>query len=164
MAAELRPAVRDDVATIRDIYNDAILNTTAVYSYESVTLEDRLTWFDAKQVANYPIIVAESEGVVTGFATYGPFRAWPAYLYTAEHSVYVGAGWRGHGVGKTLLSAIITEAKAHELHTLVAGIDADNTVSIELHKRLGFEQVAHFKEVGYKFGRFLDLVFMQRYL
>lgn len=164
MAVNLRHAKRDDVEAIREIYNDAILKTTAVYSYEPVTPEERLAWFDAKWSAGYPVHVAELEGDVVGFATYGPFRAWPAYLYTAEHSVYVDAAWRGKGVGKALLSVVLTEARARGLHTLVAGIDADNAASLHLHKRLGFERVAHFREVGYKFGRFLDLIFMQRLL
>ncbi len=164
MAIDLRRAEQDDVAAIREIYNDAISNTTAVYSYEPVTLEERLAWFDGKRSAGLPVLVADLAGDVVGFATYGPFRAWPAYLYTAEHSVYVGAARRGQGVGKALLSAVLAEASAGGLHTLVAGIDADNAASLRLHESLGFERVAHFREVGYKFDRFLDLVFMQRLL
>lgn len=164
MSFDIRLAERGDVAAIRAIYNDAILNTTAVYSYEPVTLEERLAWFEGKREAGYPVLVAEREGGVVGFATYGAFRAKPAYLYSAEHSVYVDAAQRGQGLGKALLSAVIEKAKAQELHTLIAGIDADNPASLRLHERLGFERVAHFREVGYKFDRFLDLVCMQRFL
>ena len=160
----IRNAQYEDIAAITDIYNDAILNTTAVYSYEPIISADRLEWFSSKVSDGYPVFVATSGLQVTGFATYGPFRAWPAYLHTVEHSVYVDAEQRGKGVGRALLKKLVEDATSRNHHVLTAGIDAENQASLRLHVSLEFEQVAHFKEVGFKFDRWLDLVFMQKFL
>ena len=105
-----------------------------------------------------------STSEILGFASFGDFRAWPCYLHTAEHSIHVRADRRGRGIGRALLAALISRAADLGKHVLVAGIDADNVGSLKLHRDLQFEQVAHFREVGRKFGRWLDLVFMQRFL
>ncbi len=160
----LRTATSEDVPALLEIYNQIILHTTAVYQYNVHTLEMRTEWFLQKQQAGYPVIVATEDGVVLGFATYGPFRAWEAYLHTIEHSVYVKDGLRGKGIGATLLAALVTQAEKQGYHTMIAGIDATNEGSIRLHQKQGFEQVALFKEVGWKFDRWLDLVFMQKML
>lgn len=164
MDTVIRIATENDLPAILDIYNDAILNTTAVYDYTPHTLVMRREWFAAKQKNGFPVLVAEHGGMVAGFASYGPFRAWAAYKYTVEHSVYVHPEFRRRGIAKQLMARLIEYAKQENVHTIVAGIDADNSVSIHLHRQLGFEQVAHFREVGYKFGRWLDLVFMQMIL
>lgn len=150
---EIRAARQADVAGILEIYNDAILHTTAVYSYEPVTPEDRLAWFKMKTEQGWPVFVAEEGGVVVGFSTYGPFRPWPAYLHSVENSVYVHPQRRGQGVGKLLIPPLLEQAKAQGKRAFIAGIDSQNEVSIRLHAHFGFEQVAHFKEVGFKFGR-----------
>jgi phosphinothricin acetyltransferase len=160
----IRPARREDVARLLDIYNDAILRTTAVYRYEPATLDEYLAWFDAKQGQGLPVLVAEDETGVTGFATFGPFRPAPAYSRTVEDSIYVAAEKRGLGVGTRLLDSLLGEARRRNLHAVVAGIDADNEPSCRLHARFGFVRVAHFRQVGFKFGRWLDLVFMERIL
>jgi len=129
-----------------------------------VALDDRRAWFRARQKQRYPILVASDETGVIGFISFGDFRAWPCYLYTVEHSVHVRADRRGRGIGRALLEALIPRAAALGKHVLIAGIDADNVGSLKLHQRLGFNQVAHFTEVGRKFGRWLDLIFMQRLL
>lgn len=157
----IRPATEKDIPGILAIYNDAILHTTAVYDYKPHTLDMRQAWFADKQKNNIPLLVAEADGMITGFASYGPFRAWAAYKYSVEHSVYVHEGYRQKGIARKLLSALITAAQQREVHTMIAGIDADNTVSLHLHRQLGFRETGHFKEVGYKFGKWLDLVFMQ---
>jgi phosphinothricin acetyltransferase len=157
----IRPATESDLPVLLEIYNDIILHTTAVYSYEPHTLEMRQAWYKDKLDHGYPVLVAEDDGRVIGFTTFGPFRAWPAYQYTVEHSVYVAADQRGKGLGKALLTPIIEAARSKGMHALIAGIDSTNDASIKLHKSFGFEQVAHFKEVGYKFDRWLDLVFME---
>ncbi|HLZ89488.1 MAG TPA: GNAT family N-acetyltransferase, partial [Puia sp.] len=109
----------------------------------------------------YPVFVAEEEGRVVGFSSYGPFRAWPAYKYTIENSVYVSEEQRGKGIGKMLIRPLIESAKAKGYHAIIAGIDSMNDGSIRLHRSFGFVEVAHFKQVGYKFGRWLDLSFME---
>lgn len=157
----IRHAIEKDLPEILGIYNDAILHTTAVYDYEPHTLEMRRQWFAAKQQQGFPVFVAESNGEILGFSSIGPFRAWAAYKYSVENSIYVKDGHRGKGIGKLLMQPLIDNARALRYHTIIAGIDADNTSSIAFHQQFGFEQVAHFKEVGWKFNRWLDLVFMQ---
>ncbi|MBL0740408.1 GNAT family N-acetyltransferase [Chryseolinea lacunae] len=160
----LRPAVQGDLSAILDVYNDAIVNTTAVYSYRPHTMEMRQAWYDEKIEKGIPVLVMEIDGQVAGFASYGPFRAWPAYKYSVEHSVYVHKNFRQRGVARKLLEALVEQARAREVHTLIAGIDANNTASLHLHAQLGFEEVGHIRQVGYKFGQWLDLKFLQRVL
>lgn len=106
----------------------------------------------------------DDAGELMGFGSYGPFRAWPAYKYTVEHSVYVETRFRGRGLGKTLLREIIVQATAQNYHTLIGGIEATNAASIALHQRLGFTHCGTVAQAGYKFGRWLDLAFYQRLL
>lgn len=157
----IRPATEADLPQILDIYNHVILHTTAVYNYDPHTLEMRQAWFAEKQQKGLPVFVAEERGEIAGFSTYGPFRAWQAYQYTVENSVYVKDGHRGKGIARLLMQPVIDAAKAAGMHTIVAGIDATNKASIHLHQQFGFTEVACFKEVGYKFDRWLDLAFMQ---
>jgi phosphinothricin acetyltransferase len=157
----IREAREADIPVLLTIYNHVILHTTAVYTYEAQTLEARKAWYEDKIKAGYPIYVAEEAGEVIGFSSYGPFRAWPAYKYTIENSVYVAEGQRGKGVGKLLIRPLIESARAKGYHAIIAGIDASNDASIRLHASFGFLHVANFKQVGYKFGRWLDLVFME---
>ncbi len=155
----IRDAVEADLPGILEIYNHSILYTTAVYDYTPHTLEMRRTWFGQKQLHNHPVIVAEIGGEVAGFASFGPYRPWAAYKYTVENSVYVHPGYRGHGIGKRLLGVTIDRAKELDVHVIIAGIDATNEASIRLHTNFGFTEAGHFKEVGFKFNRWLDLVF-----
>ncbi len=157
----VRHATEKDIPEMLSIYNDIILNTTAVYDYKPHTLEMRQTWFKTKQEQGFPVFVADHEGTVAGFSSIGPFRAWAAYKYSVENSVYVSAEKRGMGIGKLLIPPLIEAAKQLQMHTIIASIDAANDVSIRLHKGFGFEETAHFKQVGYKFGRWLDLKFLQ---
>lgn len=157
----IRNATRDDVTRILAIYNDAILNTTAVYDYKVHTLADRLAWYEEKLAHHHPLLVWEEEGQVCGYATYGPFRPWQAYKYTIEHSVYVDKNCRRRGIGKALLQELIHRAEQQGYATMVAGIDAANTGSIQLHEQLGFTYAGTIKKAGYKFGRWLDLAFYQ---
>lgn len=161
---EIREAVAADMAAILPIYNDAVVNTTAVYDYSPRTIEAQEKWYAAKREQNLPVLVATDGGTVVGFASYGPFRPWPAYLYTVENSIYVDPAQRGKGIGGALLGPLIERAQKAKLNTMVAGIDASNAVSIKLHKRFGFVEIGHFKQVGWKFDRWLDLTFMQRML
>ena len=161
---EIRDAVETDLPGIVEIYNEVIANSTAIYAEHPSSLDDRLAWFKTRREQRYPVLVAVQKEEVLGFTSFGDFRAWPCYRYTVEHSVHVRADQRGQGLGRGLLEALMPQAEALGKHVLIAGIDADNVNSLRLHQSMGFEQVAHFREVGRKFNRWLDLVFMQRFL
>jgi phosphinothricin acetyltransferase len=152
-------------AAILAIFNDAILNSTALYDYQPRTAQTMVNWFEAKRAGNWPVIgLEDARGELLAFASYGTFRAFPAYKYTAEHSVYVRADQRGRGLGARLMQALIDDASARGLHALIGAIDASNAGSIALHERLGFRLVGTLPQVGFKFGRWLDLAFYQRLL
>lgn len=157
----IRHATENDLPEILAIYNEVIMNTTAVYDYEPHTLEMRQQWFRTKQEQGFPIFVATENEKIVGLSSIGPFRAWAAYKFSVENSVYVASNSRGKGIGKLLLPPLIRAAQNLGLHTIIAGIDATNEASIKLHRHFGFEEVAHFKEVGFKFNRWLDLKFFQ---
>ena len=160
----IRAAVGDDLVEVLAIYNEVIAFSTAVFSEQTVTLEDRERWLAARQGQGYPVLVAcDSTGVV-GFGSFGDFRAWPGYRYTVEHSVHVRADRRGEGIGTELVRALIERAAALGKHVMIAGIDAENTASIRLHERLGFTVAARLSEVARKFDRWLDLLFLERRL
>jgi len=147
------------------IFNEAIANSTALYDYKPRTPESMVSWFATKRSNGFPVIGLEDDGgKLLGFASYGTFRAFPAYKYTVEHSIYVEKSNRGQGLGRKLLEAIVNEAEAHGMHTLVGAIDLDNGASIELHKRLGFEHCGTIRQAGFKFGRWLDVAFLQKTL
>jgi L-amino acid N-acyltransferase YncA len=158
---EIKPASERDLPAILAIYNDAIENSTAVFSYRPHTLEMRRGWFSVKQENGLPVLVATFNNQVAGFATYGQFRQWPAYKYTVEHSVYTAPDFRRQGVARSLMLALLDHARGREYHSVIGGVVAENTASIHLHESLGFVEVAHFREVGYKFGRWLDLKFFE---
>ena len=161
----VRAAEPADLAGIVAIYNEVIATSTAVYALAPVTLAERTAWFEGRRAHGYPVLVAADGEDVLGFSSFGDWRgAWPGYRYTVEHSVHVGANRRGQGIGRQLVAALFPLAARMSKHVMVGGIDADNAASIRFHQRLGFVPVAHFKEVGHKFGRWLDLVFMQRFL
>jgi L-amino acid N-acyltransferase len=153
-------------APILEIFNDAILNSTALYEYKPRTMETMAHWFKNKEAGNFPVIGAmdEATGALLGFASYGTFRAFPAFKYSVEHSVYVHREHRGKGVGRVLLQHVIDAAIAQNIHVLVGGIDTANAGSIALHESLGFTLSGTITEAGFKFGRWLDLAFYQRIL
>jgi phosphinothricin acetyltransferase len=162
---QLRAATEDDLPAILAIYNDVIRTSTAIYALEPGTLEDRRAWLEARVANGYPVLVAERDAALLGFSSFGDWRgAWGGYRYTVEHSVHVRADARGAGVGRALLEALFPLARERGKHVMLGAIDAANAGSIRFHERLGFREVAHFQEVGHKFGRWLDLVFMQRFL
>ena len=162
------PLMRCDAVhleAIRQIYNDCILTTTALYEYQPRSSEVMEAWWAAKQAAGLPVLGIEAAGgALAGFATWGPFRHFPAYKYSAEHSVYVAADCRGQGIGRRLLAAIIEDAQTRDLHLLVGAIDASNAASIALHRNAGFVLSGRLPEAGFKFGRWLDLEFWHRRL
>jgi L-amino acid N-acyltransferase YncA len=148
--------------TILGILNEQILTSTAVYEYVPRTPDWMAAWFNTKESKGFPVIGVENEsGALMGFATYGVFRDRPAYKYSVEHSVYVHQDHRGEGLGKVLMERLITAAREQDLHVMVGGIDATNTVSIALHEQLGFVHAGTIRQAGFKFGRWLDLAFYQ---
>jgi phosphinothricin acetyltransferase len=151
--------------SILEILNEVIASSTALFDYHARTPENLVAWFEAKQAGNFPIIgAAAADGSLAGFATYGTFRAWPAYKYSVEHSVYVHQDHRGTGLGRALLLRLIARAEAQQYHLMVAGIDAANAASVALHMALGFTHAGTINQAGFKFGRWLDLAFYQRLL
>ena len=164
-SAQKRAVIRctpEHLPVIREILNDAIANTTALYEYAPRTEETMREWFAVRERDGIPVVGIEWEpGVLAGFATWGPFRPRAAYKYSIEHSVYVDERFRGEGVGRQLLQAIIAAAKKREIHMIIAGIDATNVASVALHSSLGFRCCGTVREAGFKFGRWLDLEFWQ---
>lgn len=163
----MRRAGRADCPAILAIYNDAVLTTTASYDYEPRTLEHRQEWFDAHQRDDYAIFVAEESssagpGRIIGWSALNKFHDRMGYRFTAENSVYVAADQRGRGLGSRLLEPLIPAAKDRGVRAVIAAIDAANGASIRLHARFGFEKVGLFRQVGYKFDRWLDVVYMER--
>ena len=149
-------------ADILDIYNEQILNSTSLYEYKIFPPEKMTSWFADKKAGNYPVIGAVDErGTLLGFASYGVFRARPAYKYTIEHSVYVHKDHRGKGIGKMLLPKLIDAAREQNYHVMIGGIDAENAASIALHKQFGFVHAGTITQAGFKFNRWLDLIFYQ---
>ncbi len=160
----IRDAVETDFVAITDIYNEVLLNSTAIYRDQPVPVDDRVAMWKARNEQSYPTLVASEGDRIIGYSSFGDFRAWPGYRFTVEHTVHVHHEWRGRGAGAELVKALFPRAAALGKHVMVGGIDADNEASLRLHERLGFERAAMFREVGFKFGRFLDLVFVQRTL
>lgn len=165
MPVQIRPAQATDLPAILDIYNDAVLNTTASWDYDPATLVARTLWFEQHQQLGYPVLVAIDEtDRVVGWGALSKFREKIGYQFTVEHSVYVADGFRGQGIGRCIVAALIDEAQRLGKHVIVGGVETSNEASLRLHRSLGFVEVARFKEVGYKFDRWLDIAFLQKIL
>ncbi|MFY2736159.1 GNAT family N-acetyltransferase [Pseudocitrobacter faecalis] len=157
----IRFATKEDCATIAEIYNHAVVHTAAIWNDKTVDTDNRIAWFEARQFAHFPVLVSEENGVVTGYASYGDWRAFDGFRHTVEHSVYVHPDHQGKGLGRALLAELIEEARRRGKHVMVAGIEAQNAASLHLHETLGFVTTGQMPQVGTKFGRWLDLTFMQ---
>ncbi len=162
MTYHLRDALPDDLPDLLAIYNDAVLNTTAIWNETPVDLANRQAWFELRAAQGYPILVAVDDSGVLGYASFGDWRPFEGFKYTVEHSVYVRGDQRGKGLGPVLMEALIERARVGGKHVMVAAIESGNAASIRLHERLGFVVTGQMVQVGVKFGRWLDLTFMQR--
>ena len=158
---EITDAVESDLPAITAIYNDVIRTSTAVFNDAPVSVEDRIAWWKARAAQGYPVLVARGEKGILGFATFGDFRPWPGYRFTIEGTIHIDSSARRKGVGAALLQALIARARDAGKHVMVAGVDSANLASLRFLEQSGFERVGHLREVGHKFGRFLDLVFLQ---
>ena len=157
----IRHACKEDCAAIGEISNHAVLHTAAIWNDATVDTDNRIAWFEARQLAGYPVLVSVENEMVTGYASFGDWRAFDGFRHTVEHSVYVHPGHQGKGIGRALMKALIAEARHIGKHVMVAGIEAQNSASIHLHETLGFVTTGQMPQVGTKFGRWLDLTFMQ---
>src|SRR5215469_4302784 len=160
--SDLADATDADLEGLVGIYNEVLVNTTAVFANVPVTMDERRRWWQSRTAQGYPVLVARDERGVAGFGSFGDFRAWPGYRFTVEHTLHVRADARGRGIGTQMLRTLIERARVLGKHVMIAGVDADNAGSIRLHQRLGFTCAGQLCEVGYKFDRWLDLVFLQR--
>ena len=158
---QIRDAQHSDLPAILEIHNAAVVESTAIWDDERVDLADRIRWFDERRAAGFPVLVADVDGRVGGYATYGPWRARSGFRHTVENSVYVSGQFQRRGLATLLLTELLDRAKAAGLHVVVAGIESSNLTSIALHEKFGFRVVGQMPEVGTKFGRWLDLTFMQ---
>lgn len=153
---------REHLEAIRAIFNDAIVNSTALYDYEPRSVEVMEAWFAVKEEKKLPVIgVLDDDGTLMGFGSYGPFRPHAAYQHTVEHSIYLDARFRGRGLGRQILQRLIEKAREQGYHMMIGVIDAKNGTSIALHEKMGFAHCGHIKEAGFKFGCWLDLELMQ---
>jgi L-amino acid N-acyltransferase YncA len=153
---------RHHASQILAIFNEAIANSTALWDYEPRTMSSMDAWFDAKERGGYPVVgVVDDDDRLLAFGSYGSFRAWPAYKYTVEHSLYVEKGSRRQGLGRHVLTRLVAEAQVQAYRTLIGGIECGNTASVELHKSLGFEMAGEIRDAGFKFGKWMNLAFYQ---
>lgn len=157
----IRDAAQADLHGIMEIYNDAVANTTAIWNETLVDIDNRRAWFEARKERGFPVLVAQLDGEVAGYASYGDWRAFDGYRFTVEHSVYVHKDCRGHGIGRKLMEELIARAASNGVHVMIAAIESENEASIALHNALGFRIAGKFSEVGTKFGRWLDLTCME---
>lgn len=163
MDYEIRDATAEDLEAINEIYNECVLNTTATFHDQPVTSAERLAWWRELE-GKFTVLVAESNGQILGWANLGPYNGRCAYRFTLESSVYLRPDARGHGLGTAIMTELLSRAAATDCHSVLAGISAEMTASVRLHERLGFREVGRLKEVGYKFGRWIDVIYTQRML
>lgn len=161
MNFQIRAYQESDAPAIREIINDSILNTFHNYDYEPKSMEEVQAQFSEKLANGFPILIGEVDGELAGYATFGKFRAKPGYNTTIEHSIYLTAKAQNQGLGSALMKQLIAIAKSQGYHVMIAGMDSENRGSYRFHERLGFKEVARFPEVAFKFGKWLELVFMQ---
>jgi phosphinothricin acetyltransferase len=160
----VRDAVRADIEAITAIYNEVLATSTAIYNDQPATVENRVAWWHSRLAQQYPVLVVVEGDAVCGFGSFGDFRPWPGYRYTVEGTVHVASGLRGKGVGSLVLKELVVRARAAGKHSMIAGVDSENTKSLQFLEHLSFEQVGYLPEVGFKFDRYLNLVLLQYWI
>lgn len=161
MEIKIRPFTFDDTQAILEIINYYILNTANVYDYDARSFEYQQKLLEEKAEKKFPFIVAEIENQIVGYGTYGDFRFKKGYQFTVEHSIYIHPSFQGKGIGKLLLDELIQIAKSQKVHTMVAVIDSENQVSVDMHIKKGFQKIGTINEVAYKFDKWLHTVLLQ---
>lgn len=156
----IRPATEADLPAINDIYNHYVLHSTCTYQEEPETIEDRQRWF-SRHGEKHPVIVAVDGGRVAGWGSLSSYHARSAYRFTVENSVYVHHELHRLGIGSLLLGELLVRARQIGHRAIIAAIDGEQMGSVILHNKFHFEKVGHFKEVGLKFGRWLDVIYME---
>jgi len=154
-------ATREDVPRITEIYNHAVLHTTATAEWEPNSVEQRIDWFDKREQDGYPTLVTRNDDVVTGWASLSPYNPRFGYRFTAEDSVYIAPESQGQGLGTLLLNELIAIAREKEFHMLLASMDSENAGSIRLHEKFGFVHAGRYHQIVFKFGKWLDVVHME---
>lgn len=161
---QIRDAIEADFEEITAIYNEVLTHSTAIYNDRPAVFADRIAWWRSRIEQHYPVLVAIEGEHICGFGSFRDFRPWPGYRYTVEGTVHVASSIRGKGVGSLLLEALIVQARLADKHSMMAGVDSENTASLPFLERSGFQRVGHLPEVGYKFDRFLNLVLLQYWI
>jgi phosphinothricin acetyltransferase len=161
---QIRDAVQEDLDQITAIYNEVLTNSTAIYNDRTATCEERIAWWKGRLEKGYPVLVAADNGRIAGFASFGDFRSWPGYRFTVEGTVHIHSEARGQGIGTQLLKTLVQRAEAVGKHSMIAGVDSENVASLRFLDRFGFQRVGCLREVGYKFDRFLNLIFLQYWI
>lgn len=160
----IRDATAADLPQITEIYNSIVLSSTAIYNDKPATIDERTAWWRARVERGFPVLVAHENDTVLGFASFGDFRSWPGYRLTVEGTVHIRDGVRSRGIGSQLLAELITRARAAGMHVMVAGVDSQNQASLRFLERHGFVRRGHLAEVGFKFGRYLNLTLLHFWL
>ena len=161
---QIRRAELADFAEITAIYNSIVQTSTAIYNSVPSSVEERFTWWQSRLEKGFPVLVAADESGVLGYASFGEFRSWPGYRFTVEGTIHIREDSRGHGVGRQLLVRLIDEARAAGKHVMIAGVDSENAASLRFLRAFGFEPAGELREVGWKFGRYLTLNFLQYWI
>jgi L-amino acid N-acyltransferase len=156
----IRPVTESDLVAINDIYNHYVLHSTCTYQEVPERIEDRRRWF-SRHGEKHPVIVAESGRQVVGWGSLSAYHPRSAYRYTVEDSIYIHHEHQGCGIGSLVLQELIVRARDLGHRAIVAGIDGEQPASVALHTKFHFEKVGHFKRLGFKFGRWLDVIYME---
>jgi L-amino acid N-acyltransferase len=156
----IRPATISDLSAINDIYNHYVFHSTCTYQETAEPIESRREWF-ARHGPAHPVTVVELDGTVVGWGSLSPYHPRSAYRHTVENSVYLRHDFQGRGIGSVVLKDLIDRSRAIGHRVIIASIDGDQAASVRLHQKFGFEKVGHFKRIGFKFDRWLDVVYME---
>jgi len=158
----IRQACEADIAAITAIFNHEVEHSAAIWVERPTTVADRSAWLADRQAQDFPVLVAEADGVVVGFGSYGPFRPYEGFRNTVEHLVYVSPSARGRGVGRRLLAALIDDARQRGKKTIVGAVDSENQPSLALHRSFGFVETGRMADIGEKWGARRTMVLLQR--